>query len=332
MRTIESMTPTILKSILTLSMGLCLGLNALAQNAQPYPNKPIRLVLGYGAGGVADITARLVAQKLSDSLGQQVVVDNRPSAGGIVAGEMVAKADPDGYTLLHMNYGNAVSQALFKKMPYDIKKDFSPVSAMGFFDVLMLVDKGSDIQSVQDFINKARANPEKYNIGSVSIGSGQHMSANLFVSMAGLQATLVPFKTTPSLMMALKSKDVAVAFEIISPAMSLIKSGEIKALAVSSSNRFKGLSDVPTINESGVKGYDVMAWNGIAAPAKTPKAIIDRLNREVNLILNMPDVKQKFLEVGIDSRGGSPEDLRDLLSNEIDKWNALVNTLKIEKM
>ena len=329
MRNIESMTPTILKSILTLSMGLCLGLNALAQNAQPYPNKPIRLVLGYGAGGVADITARLVAQKLSDSLGQQVVVDNRPSAGGIVAGEMVAKADPDGYTLLHMNYGNAVSQALFKKMPYDIKKDFSPVSAMGFFDVLMLVDKGSDIQ---DFINKARANPEKYNIGSVSIGSGQHMSANLFVSMAGLQATLVPFKTTPSLMMALKSKDVAVAFEIISPAMSLIKSGEIKALAVSSSNRFKGLSDVPTINESGVKGYDVMAWNGIAAPAKTPKAIIDRLNREVNLILNMPDVKQKFLEVGIDSRGGSPEDLRDLLSNEIDKWNNLVNTLKMERM
>ena len=326
------MTPDALKSMLTICLGLFWGLNAFAQNTPLYPNKPIRLVLGYGAGGVADITARLVAQKLSDALGQQVVVDNRPSAGGIVAGEMVAKADPDGYTLLHMNYGNAVSQALFKKLPYDIKKDFVPISAMGFFDVLMLVDKGSDIQSVQDFINKAKANPEKYNIGSVSIGSGQHMSANLFVSMSGLQSTLVPFKTTPSLMMALKSKDVAVAFEIISPAMSLIKSGEIKAIAVSSSNRFKGLSDVPTINESGVKGYDVMAWNGIAAPAKTPKAIIERLNREVNLILNTPEVKQKFLEVGIDSRGGSPEDLRDLLSNEIDKWNNLVNTLKMERM
>jgi len=326
------MTPDALKSMLTICLGLFWGLNAFAQNTPLYPNKPIRLVLGYGAGGVADITARLVAQKLSDALGQQVVVDNRPSAGGIVAGEMVAKADPDGYTLLHMNYGNAVSQALFKKLPYDIKKDFVPISAMGFFDVLMLVDKGSDIQSVQDFINKAKANPEKYNIGSVSIGSGQHMSANLFVSMSGLQSTLVPFKTTPSLMMALKSKDVAVAFEIISPAMSLIKSGEIKAIAVSSSNRFKGLSDVPTINESGVKGYDVMAWNGIAAPAKTPKAIIERLNREVNLILNSPEVKQEFLDVGIDSRGGSPEDLRDLLSNEIDKWNNLVNTLKMERM
>jgi tripartite-type tricarboxylate transporter receptor subunit TctC len=312
-----------------------LGASAWAQsaaNASNYPNKPIRLVLGYGAGGVADITARLVAQKLSDALGQQVVVDNRPSAGGIVAGEMVAKADPDGYTLLHMNYGNAVSQALFKKMPYDIKKDFAPITAMGFFDVLMLVDKNSDIQSVQDFIAKARANPDKYNVGSVSIGSGQHMSANLFVSMAGLQTTLVPFKTTPSLMMALKGKDVAVAFEIISPSMALLKSGEIRALAVSSASRFKGLADVPTIQESGVKGYDVLAWNGIAAPAKTPKAIIDRLNREVNLVLNSPEVRQKFLEVGIDSKGSSPEELRDLLSNEIDKWNNLVNTLKMERM
>ncbi len=334
-------SPTLnLKSVLQLGLGLMLSsvlssvvnFSAEAQTVQNYPNKPIRLVLGYGAGGVADITARLVAQKLSDALGQQVVVDNRPSAGGIVAGEMVAKADPDGYTLLHMNYGNAVSQALFKKLPYDIKKDFVPISAMGFFDVLMLVDKNSDIQSVQDFINKARANPEKYNVGSVSIGSGQHMSANLFVSMAGLRTTLVPFKTTPSLMMALKSKDISVAFEIISPSMALIKSGEIRPLAVSSASRFKGLSDVPTINESGVKGYDVMAWNGLAAPAKTPKAIVERLNRELNLILNMPDVKQKFMEVGIDSRGSTPDELRDLLSNEIDKWNNLVNALKMEKM
>ena len=334
-------SPTLnLKSVLQLGLGLMLSsvlssvvnFSAEAQTVQNYPNKPIRLVLGYGAGGVADITARLVAQKLSDALGQQVVVDNRPSAGGIVAGEMVAKADPDGYTLLHMNYGNAVSQALFKKLPYDIKKDFVPISAMGFFDVLMLVDKNSDIQSVQDFINKARANPEKYNVGSVSIGSGQHMSANLFVSMAGLRTTLVPFKTTPSLMMALKSKDISVAWEIISPSMALIKSGEIRPLAVSSASRFKGLSDVPTINESGVKGYDVMAWNGLAAPAKTPKAIVERLNRELNLILNMPDVKQKFMEVGIDSRGSTPDELRDLLSNEIDKWNNLVNALKMEKM
>jgi tripartite-type tricarboxylate transporter receptor subunit TctC len=302
----------------------------LAQNG--YPNKPIRLVLGYGPGGVADITARLVAQKLSDVLGQQVVVDNRPSAGGVVAGEMVAKADPDGYTLLHLNYGNAVSAALFKKLPYDTKKDFAPISAMGFFDVLMLVDKNSEIQTVQDFLQKAKLHPEQFNLGSVSIGSGQHMSATLFKSMSGIPSTLVPYKTTPQLFMALKSGDIAAAFEIISPAMGFIKSGEIRAVAVSSSHRFKGLPDVPTLSEAGVKGYDVIAWNGLAAPAKTPKAIIDRLNKEINIILASPEVKQKFLEVGIDSRGGTPEELGNLLSSEIDKWNNLVNAQHIERM
>lgn len=319
-----------LKGLVAVLSLCCLATLAYSQNA--YPNKPIRLVLGYGPGGVADITARLVAQKLSDALGQQVVVDNRPSAGGVVAGEMVAKADADGYTLLHLNYGNAVSAALFKKLPYDTKKDFAPICAMGFFDVLMLVDKNSDMQTVQDFLQKAKSHPDQFNLGSVSIGSGQHMSATLFKSMSSISSTLVPYKTTPQLFMALKSGDIAAAFEIISPAMGLIKSGEIRPLAVSSTHRFKGLPDVPTLSEAGVKGYDVIAWNGIAAPAKTPRAIIDRLNKEINLILASPEVKQKFLEVGIDSRGGTPEELGALLSNEIDKWNNLVNAQHIERM
>lgn len=307
------------------------GAGLVHAQASNYPNKPIRLVLGYAPGGVADITARLVAQKLSEALGQQVVVDNKPSAGGIVAADTVAKADPDGYTLLHMNYGNAVSAALFRKLPYDIKRDFQPVSAMGFFDVVMLVDKSSDIQSVQDFITKAKANPEKYNIGTVSLGSGQHMSATLFNSLTGLQTTIVPYKTTPSLMLAMKSKDIAVAFEIISPAVPLLRSGEIKALAVSSTTRFRGLPDVPTLRESGVKGYDVTAWNGIAAPAKTPRYIIDRLNKEINAALALPEVRSKFQDVGIDARGGTPEELQNILSVEIDKWNNLVNMMKIER-
>lgn len=304
------------------------GVQAQANN---YPNKPIRLVVGYAPGGVADITARMVAQKLSDALGQQVVVDNKPSAGGIVAGDTVAKAEPDGYTLLHMNYGNAVSAAMFNKMPYDIKKDFQPISAMGFFDVVMLVDKSSDIQSVQDFIAKAKAAPEKYNIGTVSLGSGQHMSAVLFKSLTGLNTTVVPYKTTPSLMLALKGKDISVAFEIISPVMPLIRSGEIKAMAVSSGTRFRGLPEVPTLMESGVKGYNVTAWNGVAAPAKTPRPIIERLNKEINAALALPDVRSKFQDVGIDARGGTPEELRDILSTEIDKWNNLVTTMKLER-
>jgi tripartite-type tricarboxylate transporter receptor subunit TctC len=304
---------------------------SVCAQSSSYPNKPIRLVVGYAPGGVADITARMVAQKLSDALGQQVVVDNKPSAGGIVAADTVAKADPDGYTLLHMNYGNAVSAAMFNKLPFDIRRDFQPISAMGFFDVVMLVDKNSDIQSVHDFLLKAKANPDKYNIGTVSLGSGQHMSAVLFKSLSGLNVTVVPYRTTPSLMLALKSKDVSVVFEIISPSMPLIKSGEIKAIAVSSGARFKGLPDVPTIGESGVKGYNVTAWNGVAAPAKTPRPIIERLNKEINAALALPDVRAKFQEVGIDPRGGTPEELKEILSTEIDKWNNLVSTMKLER-
>jgi len=329
----EQLTRKFKHGLFTCMVGIALlgSVSGVQAQANNYPNKPIRLVVGYAPGGVADITARMVAQKLSDALGQQVVVDNKPSAGGIVAGDTVAKAEPDGYTLLHMNYGNAVSAAMFNKMPYDIKKDFQPISAMGFFDVVMLVDKSSDIQSVQDFIAKAKAAPEKYNIGTVSLGSGQHMSAVLFKSLTGLNTTVVPYKTTPSLMLALKGKDISVAFEIISPVMPLIRSGEIKAMAVSSGTRFRGLPEVPTLMESGVKGYNVTAWNGVAAPAKTPRPIIERLNKEINAALALPDVRSKFQDVGIDARGGTPEELRDILSTEIDKWNNLVTTMKLER-
>ncbi len=307
-------------------------MSQLVHAADIYPSKPIRLILGYAPGGVADITARMIAQKMSDSMGQQVVVDNRPSAGGIVAAQAVAASDPDGYTILHLNYGNAVSEAIFKKLPYDIQKDFEPVSIMGAFDVVMLVDKSSDIQSVSDFIAKAKANPEKYNLGSVSIGSGQHMAASLFKNLAGLQVEIVPYKATSNLFMSLKSKDISVAFEIISPAMQALKNGDMRALAVSSTKRYEGFPQVPTLAESGVKGYDVVAWNGMAVPAKTPRAIIDRINKEVNLALKDPEIRAKFQSVGIDPKGGSPEEFKALLSNEVAKWKKLVVQLNMEKL
>jgi tripartite-type tricarboxylate transporter receptor subunit TctC len=300
-------------------------------HAQTYPVKPIRIVLGYAPGGVADITARMVAQKLSSSLGQQVIIDNRPSAGGIVAAEMVAKAEPDGYTLLHLNYGNAVSAALFRSLPYDTVKDFVPVSAMGFFDVLVLANKGSALAGVKDVIALAQSKPDKLNIGTVNIGSGQYMAAALFKAMTGLDLTIVPFKSTPALIAALKSDDIQVAFEIGAPVLALVRSGELKALAVSSAKRFVGLPEVPTVAESGVPGYQVTAWNGVAAPAGTPRAIVERLNKEINAALAQPDIRQKFQEFGIDARGGTPEELRDLLAGEIAKWKNVVETAKIEK-
>lgn len=320
------------RTFLALLAGFLLVATVGGAGAQAYPAKPVRIVVGYAAGGAGDITARLIAQKLSTALGQQVIVDNRPSAGGIIAAEAVAKAEADGYTLLHLNYGNAVSVALFKSLPYDIERDFAPISPMGFFDVLLLVNKSSPLSGVRDLVSAANAMPEKFNVGTVSIGSGQHMAAELFKATAGANLTIVPFKSTPALVAALIGNEIQAAFEIGAPVMSLVKSGDLKALAVSSRRRFPGLPDVPTVQESGIAGYDVTAWNGIAAPAKTPRAIIDRLNREVNAALASPDVRQRFQELGIEARGGSPEDLAAILGSEIAKWKKLAVDARLEKL
>ena len=313
------------------ALGFLAAATCVAHAQQAYPTKPIKLVVGYGVGGVADITARLIAAKLSAALGQPVIVDNRPSAGGIVAGEIVAKAAPDGYTLLHMNYGNAVSAALFKSLPYDIERDFVPVAPMGAFDILIVTNKGSPLNSVADLIAAAKAAPDKFNVGTVSIGSGQHMAAELFKSMTGMDLTIVPFRGTPALITALKGDDIQAAFEISAPVMPFVKNGELKVLAVGSKRRFSGLPNVPTVTESGVPGYDVLAWNGIAVPANTPPEIIERLNREVNAALAQPDVRKTFQDLGIDPRGGSSQDLKDMLTAEVAKWKKLVETAKIEK-
>ena len=315
---------TVMVSALLCAMGA-----ALAQT--PWPAKSIRFVVGYAHGGVADITARMIAQKLSAALGQQVIVDNKPSAGGIVAADTVAKADPDGYTLLHLNQGNAVSAAMFKSLPYDTVRDFAPVSAMGFFDVLVLAGKDSPMTNVRDVIAMARANPDKLNIGTVAIGSGQHMAASLFKAMTGLNLTLVPFKSTPALMGALKSGDIQIVFEFNAPIRGLISSGEVKVLATSGARRFGGMPAVPTIAEGGVAGYEVSGWNGLAAPARTPRPVIDRLNREIIAAMALPEIREKFQEFGIDARGGTPENLRDLLVSEIAKWKNVVETSGIER-
>ena len=321
-----------LRLLLTFVAGLLLAGGAAPATAQSYPAKPIRIVVAYAAGGVADITARLLAQKLSASLGQQVIVDNRPSAGGIIAPEMVAKAEPDGYTLLHTTYGHAVSVALFKSLPYDLERDFAPVSPMGSFEILVLANKSSPLNNVQDLVRAANAAPDKINVGTVSIGSGQHMAAELFKATAGANFTIVPFKSTPALITALLGNEIQAAFEIGGAVMPQLKAGDLKALAVSSKKRFSGLPNVPTVEEGGIANYDVIAWNGIAAPARTPRPIIDRLNREINAALAAPDIRQRFQELGIDARGGSPEDLASMVNKEIAKWKKLAADARLEKL
>jgi tripartite-type tricarboxylate transporter receptor subunit TctC len=242
----------------------------------------------------------------------------------------VAKADPDGYTLLLVSNGTAVSASLFKSLPYDTIKDFAPVSTAGFFDLVLLANANAPFSNAKELVAYAKANPNKLNIGSINIGSTQNLAAELFKSMAGIDAQVVPFKGTPAVMLALKGGDIQVAVEILGPAMAQIKSGGLKALGVASTRRFAGMPDVPTIAE-GVSGYQASSWNGISAPAKTPRAIIDRLNKEIADAVASPEVKQRLLDLGVEARSSTPEALRDLLAADIAKWGGVIEKAKIEK-
>ena len=304
---------------------------SLAAAAQAFPAKPVRLIVGFAPGGVADITARVVAQKLSEQLGQQVIVDNRPSAGGIVAAEAVAKAEPDGHTLLLMTNGNAVSASLFRALPYDTLADFAPVSTLGFFDVAVVVPADSKIDSVQGLLAVAKANPGKLNIGTINVGSTQNLAAELFKSATALDAIIVPYKGSPAVITALRGHDVQVAFEMLAPVIPQAKGGAVRILAVTSERRFPGLPDVPTVAESGVPGYAATSWNAVAAPAKTPRAVIDRLNREINAALKAPEVVEKLAAQGVTARGGTPEDMRRLVAADVDKWRRVIEQAKIER-
>ncbi len=318
-------------SMLRTVVAVVLACFAAVAAAQSFPTKPIRLVVGFAPGGVADITARVVAQKLSEQLGQQVVVDNRPSAGGILAADAVAKAEPDGHTLLLMTNGNAVSASLFRTLPYDTLADFAPVSTLGFFDVAVVVPADSKIDSVPALLAYAKANPGKLNIGTINIGSTQNLAAELFKSATGADATIVPYKGSPAVITALRGHDVQAAFEMLAPVIPQAKGGAVRILAVTSERRFPGLPDVPTVAESGVPGYAATSWNAIAAPSRTPRAVIERLNREVNAALKAPEVVEKLAAQGVTARGGTPEDMQRLVAADVAKWRRVIEQAKIER-
>ncbi len=305
------------------------GLGALAAptlQAQTFPSKPLRIVVPFGAGGIADLTARTVAQKLSEHLGQPVVIDNRPGAGGVVAGEIVAKAEPDGHTLLLMSNGTAVSAGLFRSLPFNPRTDFAPVSLLGLFDMAVVVPENSPHKTLADLIAYGRSHPGKLNIGTINIGSTQNLAAELLRTQANLIAQIVPYNGTPAVLNALRGGQVDMAVEILGPLKPQIAAKAVRLLGVMGEQRPRELPEVPTLRElPGLSNFNVSSWNALAAPGKTPRAVVERLSSEVGKVLAQPDMVKRLADLGIQAKASTPAQLGQLLDREIVRWSEVIS-------
>ena len=306
---------------------------SLQAAAQTFPTKPLKIVVPNAAGGAADITARTVGQKLSEALGQPVVIENKASAGGIVAGEQVARADADGHTLLLISSGTAVSAALFKSLPFDTLKDFTPVSKLAGFDLGLVVSETGRFKSLAELLAYARANPGKLNIGTPQVGTTQNLAAELFKASAGIDFQIVPFNGTPPVITALRGGEIDAMVDILGPLMTQINSKALRPIAVLPDKRSASLPDVPTVREAGgaLSNFNVSSWNGLAVPAKTPKDVVARLNRELQTVLANPEVKKRLSDLSLNAQGSTPEQAAELLAAEIKRWGEVIARAKIEK-
>ena len=301
--------------------------------AQPpaFPTKALRIVVPFAAGGVGDLTARAVATGLAERLGQPVVIDNRPGAGGVVAADAVARAEPDGHTLFLMSNGTAVSASLFRSLPYDTLADFAPVSTLGFFDIAVLVPADSPHATLPQLLAHARARPGQLNIGSINIGSTQHLAAELFKSSAAIDAQVVPFNGTPALITALRGRQVDVGVEILGPTLPQVRAGALRVLAVTGEQRSAVLPDVPTAVELGVQGFVATSWNALAVPARTPRLVVERLQREVVATVATPAVQQQLRALNVEPRTSTPGQAAALLKTDIERWRAVIERAGIPR-
>ena len=315
---------------LALAIALC-ALAAPAAHSQEFPSRTIRVIVGFGPGGVADIAARVVSQGLAKKLGKAVVVENMPGAGGVTAATTAARAQPDGHTLFLMSNLNAVSPSLFKTLSYDPVKQFQPISMIGSFDLVVVVDKASPLKTVKDIASQAAKAPDQFNIGTIGIGSTQYLSARMFTTEAKLNVPTVPFKTSGDVITALKGGTVQVGFETLPAVASQIKAGSLHPVAVTSLKRNPVLPDVPTVAESGVPNFEAASWNGLAAPAGTPKDVVAKLQGAVAEVVKDSETTQKLKEVGLEPRTSTPEEFQRFLVSEIQKWRSVIERAQIEK-
>jgi tripartite-type tricarboxylate transporter receptor subunit TctC len=302
--------------LITLTGGLLLTGTAFAQPA--YPAKPIRLIVGFAAGGATDFLARIVAQQLTQQLGQSVTVDNRPGAGGAIGAELGARAAPDGYTLTAGSSGAfSVTPHLVAKLSYDPVRDFAPVGMYSTFPYVVLVHPSVPVKSIKELVALAKAQPGKLNFGSAGNASGNHLAVEQFMSIAGVKLIHVPYKGGALALTALMSGEIDITFDPMITTMQQLKSGRIRTLAVSTPKRAVQLPDLPTMNEAGIKGYDATNWGGILVPAATPRPIIDRLNTAINQGLSRTDVRERMRSLGAEPLTGTPEELGELVKREL---------------
>jgi tripartite-type tricarboxylate transporter receptor subunit TctC len=302
---------------------------AQTQAQAPYPNRPIRVVIPFGPGGFADITMRLVGQQLSERAGVQVVIENRPSAGGIIAANAVTSAQPDGYTLFVFSSGIALSKSLLKTMPFDPVTAFTPVSTLALFDLLLLVNADSPWRTVKDALDTARADPQKFNIGTINPGSTQNVTAELLRAVTGIPVTIVPHRATAEVLTSLLRGDTQIGVESYAALKAPIDGGQIRAIAASGDKRSAMQPNVPTLKESGIDA-EVVGWNSLVAPAGTPKEVIAALNRHLRAIVESPDFQKRMLELGGEPKASTPEELEARLKADIDMWAAVVKKAGLE--
>lgn len=299
--------------------------------SQGFPAKPIRLVVPNAPGGAADLTARAVGQRMGEALGQPVVIDNKPGAGGVAAGEAVAKAVPDGHTLLLISSGTAVSASLFRSLPFDTAKDFIPVAPLATFDLVIVAPEGGRFRTLAELVAFAKAHPGQLNIGTPNIGTTQNLAAELFKSAAGIDVQIVPFNGTPAVINALRGGQIDAGLDILSPLLAQIKAHVLHPLAVTGEKRSRVLPEVPTAKEAGVAGFAAASWNGLAVPAKTPKEVVARLNREVVAALKDPMVKKKLEDLNLDPHPGTPEQAAAMLAGDMRRWGEVIERARIAR-
>ena len=298
---------------------------ALPAAAQPYPSKPVKLVVPFPPGGSLDNAARLIAQKLTETWGQSVVVENKPGAGGNIGADMVAKSPPDGYTiLLGALSTHAVNPSLYRTMPYDAAKDFAPITLVAITPNVRVVNASSPVQTVKEFFAYTKANPGKLSFGSGSIGSGGHLAGELYKVETGTDSVHVPFKGGAPATQALLAGDTQFMFDNLANAMAQVKGGKLRALAVTTAKRSPLAPDLPTMAEAGLPGFDISTWFGLFAPAGTPKDIVAKWNADVTRILNSPDVRARFIADGAEPSPSSPEQFSQFIAAELTKYARIV--------